>query len=433
LKAAFFIKNNNFKLAAIFGVTAILSGILFSFIDDYTATLIVRDRWQSLDPLFDQQNVWGGFTHKHGPHRMGLSYFLFKLNANWSYWDSRWDMFTQGIFYVLCTLMALRLKFLIFKRWDWVDISIPMIFITLQAALTISFNPYVHGLIPFMALAIALSYFIKNSYLKAGSISILCFASVFTGFSLVVCLAVIVIESISLLKGLSNKPASSIIIMSGIIGLALFFVSESSTNPLSKAIPSLSYIAEYGMLLTFNFLFFDVNPHHYWVALLIFLAVLPLIIIYGLQAIEKLTKENKTILLLAGSSFIFIVLNFYGRSDIGLPNALTSRYVPATMPMVFAFYLIILKIRPGWLRYIYLGGFLMIITRFQLKDETRKYAVVNEYHKVVALEKCLLENHSYTHCSKATDYSIHPKPEYARIQEKLGYLKRNKLNIYREN
>ncbi len=416
-------------------LTALLSFLLFQFTDRYAAVLLIRDRWQSLTPLFESSSFWEGFTHQHGPHRMGWAYVLFKANASLSGWNSRWDMFTQVTLFVLSAVMALRLKFILFQKWHWSDVLIPMIFITLHAAINITLNPYIHGLIPFWALLACLSYFITNIYWRTSSLSLLTFTGVFSGFTLVVSGAIVFLELLKMLRQKGSWAASLCIALSGLAGFFYMILTQRSDEASFLMAPDtpFSFWMEYSLLLSGNFIFSSVNPQNYWLGILVLVAIIPLMVMCVKSFFSSNSKGSEAYLILLASSFIFIILNTYGRTDNGLFNALNSRYIPATMPMVLFIYLASLRLKPYAIRSIYLIAFSLLILRFQLNRSARTDFVKREYHQIQKLEECLLKGNTYASCSEKVNCTIHPKPEQAQIEQKLKFFRENGLNIYRSD
>lgn len=419
--------NDKLKLSLALSATAVLTFSLFTFVNNYAPVLIYMDRWMSMGPLFDDSPFWKGFTHKHGPHRMGLIYILFSITSYFSEWNSRADMFLQASIYSITALLALRLKYLLFKKLNWFDWVIPAIFITTQSALTVTFNPYVHGLIPFFAVSISLCYCINNITWRILSQALLAAIGVFSGFALVVSLTFLAVEGFFWLKKPSLKTALVLIIP--LASLTFMITTQGKSPPLSFDNP-IEYYLQFITFLSLDFIV--VRPLDYWPALLVG-GLSILIFLFWKNQNSESTSTLKTVLLLVGSSLIFVLLTAAGRADMGMGNALNSRYIPAMMPLMLGVYFLILKLDLNAWKYTFLMAFAAIMLRFHfMQDPPRINNVIKQSAEVAKWENCFLQNKSYNKCSEEINESFVPESKKKGLQEKIDFLKANKLNIFKE-
>lgn len=411
--------------------TFLATWFLIDFIDRNAPTLLVSDLWFSLDPLFNEDSFWVGFTHKHGPHRMGLAYVLFRITTHLSDWNPRWDMFLQAAIYSLSALLALRLKFLLFKKLDWFDWIIPLIFITTQSALTVIFNPYIHGLIPLFAVSASLCYFIKNTRIRYLSMAAIITIGIFSGFAVVVSMALLIIEGLKWLK--SPRLQSLSIFGLPILSFGYVYFSQKSTPPVNLS-NSFEYSLEYATLLTGNFLF--TQPSRYWfIILLMGLITVSILIWLSKKSTPKSPDFYTITALLISSSLLFVILNIVGRAELGIGNAITTRYIPATMPLMFGIYLLIQHLKPSysWFKIPLLLVFGFIMLKAQLETSTARIKRPIELaNKTKQWEICLKENHSFKECNSKYTFKLVPEILEKHLQEKIDFLKANKLNIYKE-
>lgn len=415
----------------LFVVSFLLCGWhLFSFIDLHAPILIYADRWHSMDPIFNGDGLWQGFSHKHGPHRMGLIYLLFKTTAQLSDWNSRWDMFLQGAIYGLSALMAFRLKFLLFKRLDWRDWIIPCIFLTTQASQTITFNPYVHGLIPFFATTISLSYFIRNRIARQITLSLLLAIAVFSGFALVCSLAVILFETFLFFT--NRRKVNYMVLLMAVSAIVLMLGTQNKSNPISLG-GSLIHYLQYALWLIQDYVFLQYHPKWVWISIVSGIGLF--FIIY--KAFPTLknweSPQLATIFILVGSTLIFVALSLSGRADMGLGNALTSRYVPAIMPLMLSIYFVILSIKPQYLKITSSALLAVILLRFQLKtDIPRINNVISLTEEINAFGECLKQEKSLDDCEAQTNFTLVPASKKEGLQKKVDFLKANNLNIFKQ-
>ncbi|AEV33918.1 hypothetical protein Oweho_2961 [Owenweeksia hongkongensis DSM 17368] len=405
---------------------------LFGFIDVNAPVLIYNDRWYSLDPLFHSSSFWEGFTYQHGPHRMGFAYLLFSITSYLSDWNSRWDMFLQAAIYVVCALMALRLKFLIFQKMHWTDVLIPCIFITIQSAVSVTFNPYIHGLMPFFALALGLCYYIRPNILRVFAFSIIAAVGIFSGFVLFVSVCFIAIQTLVLIK---TAQYQKLFIFLPLPIIAWLYLSLSQVHSMKPELTNdISYYLEYGTLLSCNFL---LNGRSiFWpYILLACISVFTFLIISNVRSLWAHPMRVSAIFsLLIVPPLLFILANIISRADIGMANALTSRYIPVTMTLVFGVYLMLLKITNRY----YLQGFLLVvftsvILRFQFTPmPARTERIITLSKNIKDWEKCLLQGNTYNNCKSKTNLPLKHNGNKKSLQEKIDFLKANKLNIFKE-
>jgi hypothetical protein len=405
----------------------LLGFTIFRFTDEYASVLPVRDRWHSLDPLFYDLGLWESFVFQHGSHRLGLIAIFFKLTYGLSSWNGRIDMFLQGLFYLLSAILALRLKFTLTGKWEWWDLLIPMIFINLQSASTFTINPYVHGLIPLFALSILICQQIKNPAMRILSTSLLSSISLFSGFAIVVGLSYMFMELIGFLR--TRRTIHLVGLSLPVIALVYLISTQKHSESLSS-LPELRETLNYLTLIAGNYFFLGAHSS------LLPAGILMIVILASLLLMKRDNNHRNPAMLtyviqfLMASSFMFYLLNLSGRADLPLENALSSRYIPASMPLIFALYLLMQSLNRRGIRIAFLTALSLIMLRFHYQSDVRTQGIIEEHKQIVLMERCLLEN-NYMHCEETTGYQLVPDPHSLSLQKKLDYMKENSLNIYR--
>ncbi len=162
-------------------------------------TILVSDRLATYNPLFYNYSWWDGFAYQHGPHRLGIIYMFFKITAWLSDWNGRWDLYLQAIIYAATATAALFLKHRITKKISISDFLLVLIFMNLNAGTTLLTNPYVHGIVPLLAIMLALIY-LKDSQKQWIYLSLFTVISGFTGFGFVLLPIIILIQIFTLAK-----------------------------------------------------------------------------------------------------------------------------------------------------------------------------------------------------------------------------------------
>ncbi len=408
---------------------ALLGLQMILFVNEYAPVILVKDRWGSLSPLFYDRSFWEGFTHQHGPHRMGLAYILFNCTTTLSDWNGKWDMYVQAGIYIVSAFLAVRLKKKLSGRYQWTDLLIPMIFITMQSSSTVFVNPYVHGLIPFFALLISLSWFIRNHYLRWLSLSVLSAVALFSGFGLVAGSIFIAIELGYFIRNRNLRNLSAIILP--VAGIIYIIATQKPGGEI--ALSSDWWLnLNYFLLLAGNYFFGGPIIWLFPVGLLFAAGFVSLLFLNKSLFFNGQISYSKVLTLLIGSSLFFMILNVLGRTGQGLASADSARYIPGTMTLMFGVYLLILKLVKDRTRIIFLCAFSFVILISQVKTLNVDAHVRHQHPQFEKWEACLRSNNNYEQCYRQIKFPLAGHPERTRIQEKLNFLKENNLSIFKE-
>ena len=104
-------QNNTFLKRLISGtVIALWAAVVFRwwyYVDAYSVNLLVWDQWDLYDAFFESHGWLDLFRWQHGPHRQGVGFFLTKLVADLSGWNTRMEAFAIGGVIFLALLGAL--------------------------------------------------------------------------------------------------------------------------------------------------------------------------------------------------------------------------------------------------------------------------------------------------------------------------------------
>lgn len=423
---------------ALISLGVVLLGLLlgyriFMVVHLYAPTLIVMDKWHTLDPLFYNYNWWEGFSLQHGPHRLGIIYFLFKVDAFIGNWNNQTDMYVQAAVYVLTALLALRLKLKLIGPIHWSDTLIPLIFLTPHAGVTLTNNPFVHGLVPLFALSLCFIYLIKSERLQLFWLCIFSLLAAFSGFSLVCIPALLILEGIRFIRSKKKTFPQGMPAMLG--AMSLLFILLTNVPKTSSALHAFSPGTgiKYALALMGNL--FLIQPKD---SALIGVALL-LTGVAGLGVYFILRKRtsfsdpvNVSIFLLLTSTAVFWILNISGRAYLSVGNAHASRYIPFGMLFALAIYFMVLKLKQSLLKPMILLIFFALLLRVQLHTEKRFAPIAerSDYYREVS--SCLLHETNFDRCKGPKSYYIHSNPERVKLQEKLDYLRVRKLNIFSE-
>ncbi|NVK03341.1 MAG: hypothetical protein HWD92_00900 [Flavobacteriia bacterium] len=431
------ILKNPLVISVFIGMVAIITGYrIFDFVDTYGCMLIHGDRWHTMEPLFTEANLWEGFAHQHGPHRLGLIHFIFKVNASLSHWNGRLDLFLQAAIYVISALLALRLKVKLFGKLRLFDVAIPLIFLTPHAAGTMFSNPYVHGLVPLFALALCYTYFVESDNRRIIALSLLSFVAAFTAFSLVLIPVIVFLAGQRMMKDRTTRKLKfALPSLIGVGSVAFIFFTNMPIPSNSSTGYSIAEKAEYTLALIGSFFILEPNEQAilYVVIGLVILFILTVYIL-NKSGFTLARPQDRTLLILLSSVVVFWMLNIYGRAHLAIGNATASRYIPIGMLFALGIYFILLKLESKIFRTIVLSGFVLLIVRMQIHTDHRIRPVAAESHAIQSFSQHLQDEEQYIEIlnDESQLRTIHPHPERIDLNEKLEYLKENGLSVFRE-
>lgn len=389
-----------------------------------------------MEPLFYSMSWWEGFTFQHGPHRLGLIHFIFKVIAQLSHWNARVDLFVQASVYVLSTLLALRLKVKLYKRLSYYDVVIPLIFLTPHAASTLYSNPFVHGIVPLFALALCFIYFIQSENIKIITLCIFTFLAAFTGFALVLVPGIMLISVVTMIRVKSTRKLKSA--LPGIIGLvSLGYILITNVPKPSSETYSFSFQTglEYALALMGGFF---INAPKSGVLIYVGLALLlfiPWALSLFLRA-RSIIHDSvvRTVLIMFVGVAVFWSVNIFGRAHLAIGNATASRYIPIGMLFALGIYFLLLKLESKLFRTILLSGFVLLTVRMQTHTKHRIRPIALESEAIQSFSQRLQDENQYRQIldDESQLRTIHPHPERIELKEKLEYLKENGLSVFRE-
>ncbi len=427
-------KIKKYSLPVLWTVLAMVLALrLFGFVDQYGSVLIVMDKWHTLEPLFYHQSWWEGFSLQHGPHRMGLIYFLFKANTSLGEWNNRWDLFTQAAFYVLSCILALKLKFKLFGSWQWSDLCIPLIFLNLHSAMTVLNNPYVHGLLPLFSLLLCYLYFIKHPVWRVSMLMLFAFLVTFTGFGFVLAPVLITLELVLFFKTRPRFWWKLLPSLTAFSSFVYIFFTNVPKESWEKFPFTAKAAVKYSLALTNNI--FLVSPNNRALAAgAVLLAGIACLFFFLLRS-QYFSLKNpvfRSLFIILGGVVVFWALNIYGRAHLSVGNAHVSRYIPVGMLFALAVYFGVLELQqPKYLKQATLMLLLFLLLRVQLNTQHREAFAATRATYYAKVSNCLrTEGPDFYRCSGLHPNYIHPAPKRIRIQEKLKYLKDRQLNIW---
>ena len=140
-------------------------------------------------------------------------------------------------------------------------------------------------------------------------------------------------------------------------------------------------------------------------------------------------------LLVAFSLLLFSAPAAVGRTCAGLAVGQSSRYVTMLIPAVFGIYLYFLTRQPGWPRRVALATLVVVLALGWLPMNSGGSVSVPltplwySVHKTEWVS-CYLSRENIAECDKLTGFPVYPNPAVTHLQDKLDFMKHNRLGFY---
>jgi hypothetical protein len=422
----------------------------FHLIWKYSVNVLFFDQWNFLRLFFDPHpNIKEMFLLQHGPHREGLGLVLDYALYSISRWNSRVEAFAIGICILGGLFIALMLKRKLFGPFEFSDIIIPMIFLTVAQYETLvgTVNLAYSGLplLMFMLYCGALS--LEQPAWKWGSILFLNAMLVFTGFGFFAGPVTITLAALERYRASRGYPAipgkwATCVLIGALATFGSFFFSYRFT-PAVECFTVTPNVIKYAAFVVF--MGGSIYGHlTAWMGIISGLFTIALGVFAMGSQIRKmpspLAPESTTqvIFSLVAFSLSFAANTAVGRLCLGLPEgAQASRYVTLMIPLVLGAYFWLLSLRPlfsitaGWQR-AGAGGAIAVLFVFLLSTERAVPADRYEWFTdgKTRWVECYRRTKDIQNCDRSTNFPIYPNPDRTHLQQKLDYLEQHHLNLF---
>jgi hypothetical protein len=412
-----------------------LSALMFSFVARYSSELPYMDQWDYLKPIFEGEGLLPLFTHQHGPHRSGLGLVVTALLYRTFGWDSRVESFAAVILLIASALAAVLLKKRLFGNLALNDVVIPFIFINLGAYETLTVVPQLaNGPIPLLALLLtAYVLTMHHGYLREFLLLLLCIVLVFTGFgSLGGCLlaALLFLETMfspcgtdaqnNALK-LGTALASLAVLGAFLIGYHFDRAQQCQSGFALNPVAQLKFVTLVFVRWTGFYTDRIAWPRHVGPCI-----ILVMFCFLGFKSLTALLNQprsprSKPIYFLLSAGILFAVVSAFGRicgDELGY--AVSSRYMPYTMPAIFALYLLIQETKSEKHRRVANVIFVLLLAIGYLRNVEYDLPKVIHYHALkTSWTHCYEVEHDLGRCCSQISEPLHPNPAAANIAERF--------------
>jgi hypothetical protein len=446
-------------VAVVFLAASARIGLL---IDRYAVNVLFWDQWEIWQAFFDDASAWELFRWRHGPHRQGLGFWLTRVVADLSGWNTRAEAFMIGAVTCASAAAALGLRVRLLGPLRWWDVALPILMLTpAQYGIYIHTPNVSHSALPLLlVLAAALVWTLRSQRWRLLSIAPLTFVAIHTGFAVFVglvtpCLVLVEAVRAAPRAGKSQEPRAREpgslglalgVLIASLLSLLYFFVDY----PLDVVQPpdrSALFYYRYAALMFANL--FGIKG----------IAGAPLIVggfllvgAVGTLALQigplfgargKRLAVARSVFSLVGFSLAYGVAAAVGRGDLGLPGAQSSRYVPLVLPAFVGMYLYLAFLLERvaadrgtalarGARHAVMGAVVVATLAATIPmraPEAQFMRVLSEDKREWA--KAFRETGDIAAADRAAGRRIHPaSPEEIHLREKLRYLQEHQLNLF---
>jgi hypothetical protein len=430
------------------GLCYIAIGIkFFRFISRYSVNLFFWDQWDYADTTLFERHSWGEmFLSQHGPSRQGIGPILSKLIDPWFHWSSRAQAFEVGIVMVLASICAVYLKRRLFGKFDYFDVSIPLLFLVRSQYDSLIGSPsFTYQVLPPLLVTLyCLAWTIGDHRWRYIVLLILNFLSIYTGYAIFIGILTLILlgtECLRLRNDTTREKKYCLFSLGlAVLSFASFFIGYSF-NPALECFSTRIYNPfQYFKFCALMFSYFVVLKSTGLITVLVGSALLTAVLWSFGRALKHLlvrktefTQQGLVIATLSGYGILYCLNAAVGRICLGMVGAQQSRYM-TYMPLSFlAVYLTILLLRTGRAKYALLCIFLVTSAWSSLHFDTWDWLTAkNHSHDRAAWRECYLKLESIDQCTALTGFKVYPWPEGTHLKEKLDFLKQRHLNLYAE-
>ncbi|MEN8189686.1 MAG: hypothetical protein ABFS19_07555 [Thermodesulfobacteriota bacterium] len=421
----------------------------FRLVDLYSVNILFLDQWDFMEGLFSDHGLWELFTWQHGPHRQGVGFFLTRVVAELSSWDTRVESYVIGSVVCVAGLCAFLIKLRACGRYQPVDIFIGLLFLSpLYAGLWANTPNLSHGSVPLLLITLfGLSWLSKSLLLRYTLAVLLNFMAIYTGFGIFLGLItpLLFLSEAVLALGKNDRRRLWLAIVFGLVAvlsLASFFIDYTFKSAAPGFIFPHPYPFIYVKYIFVNFSAFcgvrGAWPVSYLCGGFIVL-VMGLVVAAAAASLwrnrqgadNKQAGVQQILIVLILFSLLFSLNLAFGRVFLGLETARSSRYLPYLVPGFFAIYLFAVTRRLNLTTPLSVCLVLFFATTFSL-GTTERQRFENYSTGRTKWKKNYLKTENILLSEHLSRFPIHPNATATQLQRKLKYLKKNKLNLYKE-
>jgi len=416
----------------------------FFLIDKYSVNMLFWDQWDFMGGLFEQKGPWELFSWQHGPHRQGVGFFLTKIVAELSGWNTRVECFMIGSVICLAALTALFLKRQITGNITAFDLAIPLLYLSpLQFELFANTPNVSHGAMPLLLITLfCLCWTIENITLRYPLCSVINFMTLYTGFGIFIgCVTPLLFLS-ELALAVKNKDSTRkilavVVFLIAVASIASFFLNYTFNSAAEGFVFPHPHPFIYVKFILIAFAtFVGMRMSHvvlYFIAAPIIFYMLHVVFRSGKNIVtsvdDKEVHRNQIIIVLIIFTLIFSLNLAIGRACLGLGAAAASRYIPYMTPGFFALYLFAVTKKKVPEKVLFFCITLFFTTTMSIGTANKTYCARLCGGKE-RWKQAYLKTENIERSTELSGFMIYPNPKATNLKWKLDHLKKNRLNLY---
>ncbi len=422
----------------------ISSSRLFLIIRRSSVNVFFMDQWDFLGPFFHHQASFKNlFFMQLGIQRDGIGLFVDKFLYPLTNWDARVDPFFIGACLFAAMLLTLRLKCKLYGPLAYSDVAIPVTFLTL-AQWEMLFNtpdPSYAGIPLLLIILYCLALVRRNSITRYSVVLALNFVLIYTGYGLFmgpITLGVFLLECYWSRQHLTTVPFGQA--LAGFIVAAAsfgsFFIHYEFRPGVGCFQFSFSNLLQYPRFMSLMFSSFLIpRPFLLMMGVEIFgaLVLVIVLVVLGFNVFRLIRCPQPARLIgaiLLSFTLLFTSNASVGRLCMGLNAAFASRYSTLLIPSFLALYFFLLS--KSWLgkRNLVLVFWVFLLLPGSLYKPWWEIHWFSDGKRHWA--DCYIRTGNIQYCDQSTNFVLFPDPKRTHLQQKLDYLKENRLSFFAE-
>ncbi len=429
-----------YSTVAVWAVVAVLAYRYYRVVTTYAVNVFFFDEWDIYGGLFRGEPWWHFFLQQHGPHRQGLGVTLVVWLLKGTNWDSRVQAYAITAAIVLAMALAIRLKTIALGPLWFFDVIIPVIFLGLGQweVLLSGPGPSAQAFPLLLLVAYCLAWVQERVWLRYTAIAALNFLLIYTGYGIFVAgitLVLLPLDCYHRIKARSgNVIAPFLAWIASAASLASFFYGYVF-NPAADCYHfPYRNPAAYPWFMGLMFAKFLGIKHGVVFPALVGIAVV--MVLAGVLAsnLWLVWKDGSAqdgslvVVILTGYSLLYAAAAAIGRVCLGMEAAGSPRNLTLLIPGFLGIYFHLSMRRSGYHRTLLVTALLVAVLPSCIQ---RNHKEIEGFSAMKhAWKECYRASENVQYCDSVSHLQLYPLPEAIHLQDKLKYLKQNRLNLY---
>lgn len=415
-------------------VLLVFSGLLFrllQIVHRYSVNIFFTDHWSIEDStLFGNHSWLEIFRWQYGLHREGLGGLLLAIFEPLTGWNERATAYLAvGILAGACG-GALMVKRRLFGSITWLDVTIPLLFLTPTQYETFlgSLNPAYAPLPTLLVVLFCLSWTLKDERLRRPILLAINLCSIYTGYGIFLGLLAPVLFAMETICTRTLKAWISLLV--SVLSLASFFIGyQALGGEVCHGIAS--NVGDYATFVVVLLSRFAQIPRSLPAAALC--SALVAICILGAAVLDFTAKLNigssvsVVAYTLLAFSALFVATAAYGRSCFAA--GVESRYMSYLTLAFFGLYLGSLRATAKTRGLVILPLVAALLSSASVRPDLQQS--INRLSTLqLAWRDCYISTHNITACDARAGSFIYNQPEPSDLQTKLDFLESHRLSLF---